>query len=482
MWRGSSGGFDLGEGIALDPSGNALLVGISRVDDNQDIVLTKLDPAGTLAWSRRVDMGTKDRGEDVAVDDAGNAYVGGTVNTLAGDDVLVLKYSPDGELLWSVTLDRGTSESVRGIALAPGGDILVGGVSLSVQGADGFVARWSPSGELRWARPINLYALDEVFDVAADAEGSALVTGRVLRDGDLDLLARKYDADGSLAWTLTLPRPGRNEGRGLAVDPRGHAFIAGTSEEAAGTDLLLVELDAEGRLVATRTLDIAGGADEGRDVVLDAVGNLHVTGFAERGGDKDPFLLKLAPDGATLWNASWHGDGLDGAGTLAITSDGARVVVGGASQAEGDVFDLLVLSYAPGRPTAVFDVATGAPERGSPVRFEERSAPGKAPLAAWRWDFGDGNGSSAQNPTHAYDWGGDYAVTLDVSDAWGATHRASRVVHVAGATRSDEPPAIEPAAPGLGEADAAAKRSAPAMPLAVLVGSLLAAFLGRRRR
>ncbi len=47
------------------------------------------------------------------------------------------------------------------------------------------------------------------------------------------------------------------------------------------------------------------------------------------------------------------------------------------------------------------------------------TAAGSDPLATWSWDFGDGNQSSDQNPTHVYDSPGYYLVELYVESAGG---------------------------------------------------------------
>lgn len=52
---------------------------------------------------------------------------------------------------------------------------------------------------------------------------------------------------------------------------------------------------------------------------------------------------------------------------------------------------------------------------GSPVSFYG-SAGGGFPPYTWLWDFGDGNTSIEQNPTHVYSYLGDYTVVLTVTD------------------------------------------------------------------
>jgi PKD repeat protein len=48
-------------------------------------------------------------------------------------------------------------------------------------------------------------------------------------------------------------------------------------------------------------------------------------------------------------------------------------------------------------------------------------------VSSWLWDFGDGNTSPAQNPTHTYATNGTYTVCLTVVDACGADSSCSSV-------------------------------------------------------
>ena len=53
------------------------------------------------------------------------------------------------------------------------------------------------------------------------------------------------------------------------------------------------------------------------------------------------------------------------------------------------------------------------------VNFTDTSTPGTNNLTAWNWDFGDGNTSTQQNPTHTYNTPGAYTVILNVTDSVG---------------------------------------------------------------
>lgn len=64
---------------------------------------------------------------------------------------------------------------------------------------------------------------------------------------------------------------------------------------------------------------------------------------------------------------------------------------------------------------------------GGTVTFTDTST---GVIAAWLWNFGDGNTSVLQNPVHVYTVAGIYTVTLTVTGVYGATSNASQIVGV----------------------------------------------------
>ena len=63
-------------------------------------------------------------------------------------------------------------------------------------------------------------------------------------------------------------------------------------------------------------------------------------------------------------------------------------------------------------PTADFTFATPCPE----TNFTDASTDPDGTVESWLWDFGDGNTSTEQNPTHTYAADGTYTVNLTVWD------------------------------------------------------------------
>jgi len=68
-------------------------------------------------------------------------------------------------------------------------------------------------------------------------------------------------------------------------------------------------------------------------------------------------------------------------------------------------------------PTADFSFTT----TGLTVNFTDQSTDSGGSVVDWDWNFGDGNTSATQNPSHTYATGGIYTVSLKVTDDDGAT-------------------------------------------------------------
>jgi len=219
---GGAGG-DLGYGVALDPSGNALVAGYTRSSDfpttggfdttlgsaDGDAFLTKVSGAGAIVWSSYLGGSYTDSGYGVATDASGNAFVTGYTesanfpttggfDTIIGGgvnvpDAFVAKVSSAGALLWSSFLGGASSDRGRAIAVSPSGDAFVTGETTSSDfpasggfdatfgggtNADAFLTRVSSSGALIWSSYLGgAFASDRGYGVAVDGSGSVVVVG-----------------------------------------------------------------------------------------------------------------------------------------------------------------------------------------------------------------------------------------------------------------------------------------------------------------
>ena len=319
------GGSDLdnGNGIAVDPGGNAYVIGATAstdfpttagafqtTNDSQRAFVAKLNPTGSaLVYSTY--LGGSDGGEvgsGIAVDTSGNAYVTGhtgaidfpTVNplqpTLNGEvDAFVSKLNPTGSaLVYSTFFGGSGSDDAKGIAVDLAGNAYVTGTTSSTDfptvnalqavfggNLDAFVAKLNPTGS---ALVYSTYlgggsgggssgGSDDARDIAVDLAGNAYVTG----------------VTGSTDFPTVNPlQPGF---RGS-----GDAFV--TKINAAGTSLIY----------STYLGGTSVDPEIGNGIAVDSAGNAYVIGTTSStdfptvnafqagfGGNLDAFVAKLIP-------------------------------------------------------------------------------------------------------------------------------------------------------------------------------------------
>ncbi|WP_157493764.1 PKD domain-containing protein, partial [Draconibacterium sediminis] len=84
---------------------------------------------------------------------------------------------------------------------------------------------------------------------------------------------------------------------------------------------------------------------------------------------------------------------------------------------DGDKTYTLIFDVTNYLPVANFDVSTQNINEGSSISFFDQSTNNPT---SWEWDFGDGNSSTVQNPTHTYTTAGVYTVKLIATNSFGA--------------------------------------------------------------
>ncbi len=72
-------------------------------------------------------------------------------------------------------------------------------------------------------------------------------------------------------------------------------------------------------------------------------------------------------------------------------------------------------------PTVAFNAGTTTGCYPLTVPFFDQSIAGSGNIVSWQWDFGDGNVSNEQNPTHVYQSSGQFNVILTVKNSDGCT-------------------------------------------------------------
>ncbi|MEM9659817.1 MAG: SBBP repeat-containing protein, partial [Planctomycetota bacterium] len=221
------------------------------------------------------------------------------------------------------------------------------GPGTSAVPAEAFLARYNPSGDLLWSETLGIPAYQESFNaVTVDSSGSVIVAGNTRGDlldenrGTTDLVGAKYHPNGVREWARQLGASGADWGRGITTDSLGNIFVAGTTQGFDspglggthiddGWDAYVAKLDIAGNV---QSIEQFGGArwNESNSIATDAMGNVYITGNEadESLSNSAIFVRKMDSDGALIWSTTIDTESQDDGEAIAIDSDGS-VFVGG---------------------------------------------------------------------------------------------------------------------------------------------------------
>ena len=349
---GGTASWDFPGNIAVDSSGNVVVVGQTKSSDfpvtagsfdvtfgdsfgaEPDGYAAKFTGNGRLVWSTYLGGADGDNIHGLDLDEVGNVIVGGWTQSsdfpvtpgvfqasFAGTwDAIVAKLDSAGRsLLWATFLGGTSADYVESVVTEPGGGVVATGLTYSTDfpvtpGAwdetpngwvDAFNARLGPGGTaLVWATYFGGLDLDAGFSLALDGAG-AFYTGGGTYSPDFPVTAGAFDE---------------------SLDGLSDGYVAKWAL-------------ASGDLVWATFLG-GGGSDGVGRVSLDGAGNVCVSGLtgspdfpvtpgawdATLNGSSDAFLAKLNPAGSGLVYATLLG------------GDGIDTAVGGFVDAVGDAY------------------------------------------------------------------------------------------------------------------------------------------------
>jgi hypothetical protein len=387
----------------------------TALSGNTDVYVTKLNPTGTgLVYSTYLGGSGRDSGRAIAVDPSGNAYVTGVTESanfpstsgvfqpaLAGTrDGFVTKLNATGSaLVYSSYLGGAANQDVfnsplqmgLGIAVDAQGNAYVSGETDATDfpvtagafqttynnaffgTADAFVTKVNPTGSAL-IYSTYLGSTSQGFGIAIDSSGSAYVTG--LTQGSFpttagayqttfggaysDAFVTKLNATGTgLVYSTYIGGSSAEQASAIAVDTAGNAYITGIAQTnypvtagayqpalAGFTNAFVTKLNAAGSALVYSTY--LGGTvdDQGFGIAVDGPGNAYVVGMtnsptfpttasaaqpAFAGGYSDAFVTVLNPQGGGLVYSSFlGGSGANGdlAASVAVDSSAGIYVTG----------------------------------------------------------------------------------------------------------------------------------------------------------
>ncbi len=261
---------DSGRAMACDASGNIFVAGSTGAKPDgsalpaRDAFVRKFDAEGHCLWIRQWGTEADEEVHSIGVGPQGALFVtGSTTGDLGGHgnagktDVFVTRLNPDGSVVWSRQFGTPAPESGMKLIVSPDGMIYVGGSSAgdfagpqTGQG-DAILLKLTADGDLVWKRQFGTARWDGIHGLALTADGR-IVAGGCQNWDQCQAFLREFDTDGNELWQTKVATDQVICGTQIGLDARGNIYqVGGTHGPAFGpyagkdNDIFLVKLSAE---------------------------------------------------------------------------------------------------------------------------------------------------------------------------------------------------------------------------------------------
>lgn len=340
---------------------------------------------GEAAWIKT--FGGSEDDTAIAVIEAGdgNYIVLGTTASTDGDitdkatvenDFWLLKLDPEGTILWSKTYGGSGEDIAQSIVQTADGGYAVAGYSQSSDGDashnEGFHDNWllklDAQGTIQWENSFGFAGHDHAYDLLQTADGGYFLSGFLDvtasgGDGNAgksaealhgvgEFWAIKTDASGNLQWSRYYGGTNNDRAYSVVQANDGGFVMSGFSEsedfDISGSkgsyDFWVIKLTAMGDLAWEHSFG-GTGIEESHSIAITADNNYIITGHTystdgdveENYGNSDVWVIKIDDNGTLLWSKNYGGDQFDLANSIAGTRDGGFVISGTSRSHTGDV-------------------------------------------------------------------------------------------------------------------------------------------------
>jgi hypothetical protein len=344
-WKRTYGGtvYDAANAITSTPDGNFIVAGetYSFGGVGGDVYLLKIKPDGDTIWTKTYGGPGNDMVRAITPTPDGNFIVAGSTNSFGagGNDVYLLKIKPGGDTIWTKTYGEKKDDGACAIIPTPDGNFIVAGWTDcgDVYRDDAYLLKIKPNGDMLWTKTYGGTSEDMLYAITPTPDGNFIVAGSTTSfgKGRSDIYLLKINAGGDTLWTRTYGGTSYEDAFAITQTPDGNYMVVGCTSSfgAVFTDAYLLKIKPDGDTIWAKTYGTTG--DNFAYAITPTVdGNFLVVGstsFYDYGigsVNDDAFLLKIKPDGQTLWKKTYGGPGGDYSIAITSTPDGNYIVAG----------------------------------------------------------------------------------------------------------------------------------------------------------
>lgn len=345
IYNGPANSGDQASLISLDNSGNVIVSGYTTgILSNTDITTIKYNSLGVLQWVSTFNGNGnfKDIPNSMKVDQSGNIYITGQAygGAPTNYDMVTIKYNSLGAEQW-VSTYNGTgngNDVANSIEVDSSGNVYItgSGFETASNSFDYVTIRYNLLGQMDWITKYNGASnfIDVSNDIILDNSGNVYITGASYEQF-YDFATIKYNNAGVQQWVSIYngPTSGNDEANTIMLDASGNVFVSGNGRvNGTFNDIILVKYDNSGVRQWQRNYNGPGNAqDSSASAVIDSDGNIIITGFYTGTGlTKDIATIKYSNSGVLEWAAIFNGtdNGNDIGYSVAVNNTGDYYVTG----------------------------------------------------------------------------------------------------------------------------------------------------------
>jgi len=395
IWSKSIGNLSYDQfcsGMALDKLNNVIITGnyVGAIDlgggfslptsDLNDVFLIKHNKDGSLLWAKG--FGTKgiQTGEDVVTDQNNNIIIvgnfedsinfgGTTLKSKGSQDIFLAKFDAAGNHLWSKSFGDLNYHQITKVAVDAAGNIyFTGGFDGSVNFGDGllvsngendiFLARFDSDGNVQWSKKFGNLSDQIATGLAIDANSNVLLSGEFYNTVDFgggvltsagggasfrDVFLAKFTSLGNHIWSARYGDAGSQFQSNVTTDKDNNIIFSGAFSgtisfganlltSKGSYDMFLVKLDPNGTSIWAKSFG-ANNNDFITDVVTDAADNVYFTGYfpssidlgngvMQTAGNLDILLAKFDTNGNYIWAKNFGNAGEQKGKNIAVDEQG----------------------------------------------------------------------------------------------------------------------------------------------------------------
>ena len=352
--------------------------------------------AQNVLWAKKGSSEGFENGNGITCDDSGNVYVTGQtefsanydshiLNSWGSHDILVAKYSTDGSISWIHNAGGRGGDVGHGIGVdSLHNTFIIGeiedtvdfgsGISAKSNGAnDIFIAKYNTVGNISWAKGFGSSGNDKGEAIVVTPSGDCYMTGyfssgtnfdgtTLNSTGGYDIFIIKTNSSGQVQWAKKAGGEGNDRGNGIAIDALGNIYVTGTFYQSATfnnttiscptkTGTFLAKYNSTGQFQWATAAGSCCDTTKSNSISLDENGNVYLTGYFKNetkfgsynftaNGTSDIFLVKYDPSGNVVWAKQAGGNDDDGADGICVDNLNHLIYITGQVHSNG-YFDSL---------------------------------------------------------------------------------------------------------------------------------------------